>query len=284
MTALTPTPLWRPKPVEIPGNELEFVGPYGAVTVRQLPLLTLGTGWYEDLRIVGPNGRRRNLITIPGHGKGTAPISKGLSYPPEPLTTEEMLHLLATIPQDTINGVRNRSLLALLWRTGLRISEGLDLRPHHVDFQAKRVTVLRGKGTKARTVGIDEYGLFALQPWLFERATLGISAKAPLFCTTQLPGRGNRVYSAHIRVVLHRYARAADIPKRVHPHGLRHALAVGLIREGFSLAHVSAQLGHADLATTCIYLRTLGSDEAFDAIGERAWPGATPTLTERTTA
>lgn len=133
----------KPKQIHIPGTELEYIGPYGTLTVRQMPLIRLDK-WHEDLRIVGPNGRRRNLITCKGYGKGVAPISKGVSYPPEPLTTEEMLHLLATIPQDTVNGVRNRSLLALLWRTGLRISEGLDLRPHHVDFQAKRVTVLRG--------------------------------------------------------------------------------------------------------------------------------------------
>jgi integrase/recombinase XerD len=274
MTALAPVPRLKPKQIHIPGDELEFVGPYGLVTVRKMPLITVGAGWYEDLRIVAPNGRRRNAITIPGHGKGVRPANWQKTYPPEPLTTEEMLALLDVIPQDTINGVRNRSLLALLWRTGLRVSEGLDLLPHHVDFQAKRVKVMRGKGSKARTVGIDPYGLFAIQPWLFERATLGISSKAPLFCTTQLPGRGNRVYPAHIRHILHRYAEMAGIPKRVHPHGLRHALAVGLIREGFSLAHVSAQLGHANLATTCIYLRSLGSDEAFDAIGDRSWPGA----------
>jgi site-specific recombinase XerD len=274
----------KPKRIEIPGNQLEYVGPYGLVTVKQMPLITLGAEWYEDLRIVAPNGRRRNLITIPGHGAGIKPANTGKTYPPEPLTTEEMLELLAGIPQDTRTGVRNRSLLALLWRTGLRVSEGLDLKPHHVDFQAKRVTVLRGKGSKQRTVGIDPYGLFALQPWLFERASLGIPNDVPLFCTTQMPGRGNKVYPAYLRAALHKYARAAGIPKRVHPHGLRHALAVGLIREGFSLAHVSAQLGHADLATTCIYLRSLGSDEAFDAIADRAWPGATPTLIERTTA
>lgn len=74
--------VWTPKPVEIPGNHLEYVGPYGLVSVRQMPLITLGADWYEDLRIVAPNGRRRNLITIPGHGKGIKPASAGSAHAP----------------------------------------------------------------------------------------------------------------------------------------------------------------------------------------------------------
>lgn len=265
--------VWTPKPVEIPGTELEFVGPYGLVTVRQLPLITVGAGWYEDLYVVAKNGRRRNLITIPGHGKGIQPANTGLTFPPEPLTNGEALALLEVIPQRTITGVRNRSLLGLLWRTGLRVSEALDLLPHHVDQAAKRVTVLHGKGDKRRTVGIDDYGLFALQPWLIERAMLGIPANRPLFCTTQLPGRGNRIYPAHVRHVLHRYGRMAGIPKRVHPHGWRHTLACDLVQEGFSINHVQAQLGHSNVATTAGYLRGMGADEAFDKVAARPMPG-----------
>jgi hypothetical protein len=56
------------------------------------------------------------------------------------------------------SGVRNRALIVFLWRTGLRISEALDLKTHHVDFDAKTVVVLKGKGSKRRTVGIDQGG------------------------------------------------------------------------------------------------------------------------------
>lgn len=265
------TALWTPKPVEIPGNELEYVGPYGLVKVRQLPLLTFDS-WYEDLRVVGRNGRRRSRITCPGYGKGVKPANTGKRYPPEPLTNAESLSLLNVIPLHTKAGVRNRALLALLWRTGLRISEALDLRPHHVDYATKRVTVLHGKGDKRRTVGIDDYGLFALQPWLIERAMLRLPATAPLFCTIQQPGIGNRMTSAYVRQALHKYGAAAGIPKRVHPHGWRHTLACDLIREGFPIVNVQAQLGHSNVATTATYLRGMGADEAFDRVAARPMP------------
>lgn len=262
----------KPKKIEIPGKELEYVGPYGLVTARQMPLLTLDA-WYEDLRIVGPNGRRRNLITIPGHGKGVRPPNTSKTYPPEPLTNAEARAILDVIPQNTLTGVRDRSLLGLLWRTGLRVSEALDLRPHHVDADAMRVTVLHGKGDKRRTVGIDPFGLFVLQPWLMTRAMLGIGADKPLFCTIQLPGRGNRMYSAYVRTKLHHYGRLAGVPKRVHPHGWRHTLACDLVREGFSINNVQAQLGHSNVATTATYLKGMGADEAFDKVAARVAPG-----------
>jgi site-specific recombinase XerD len=257
---------------KLPGDELEFVGPYGLVTVRKMPRIVL-PDWYEDQRVIAKNGRRRNLITLPGHGAGIKPPNTGKKYPPEPLTNAEALRLLAIIPQDTKTGVRNRALLALLWRTGLRVSEALDLKPHHVDYAAKRVTVLHGKGDKRRTVGIDDYGLFALDPWLMERMMLGIPADCPLFCTTQLPGRGNRMYPAYVRTVLHRYGAMAGIPKRVHPHGFRHTMACDLVQEGFSIINVQNQLGHSNVATTAGYLRGLGADSTFDLIAARAMPG-----------
>jgi integrase/recombinase XerC len=233
----------------------------------------------DSVVLMGRNGRPRQLITLPGHGKGIRPASYGLSYPPEPLSNEEALRLFAVIPQQHERGavdragLRDRALLTLLWRTGLRISEALDLRCHHVDAGTRRVTVLHGKGDKRRTVGIDAGGLFALQPWLFERAMLGIDPAAPLFCTIQRPGRGGRIYPAYVRSKLHRYALLARIPKRVHPHLFRHSLACSLIEEGFSLTDVQAQLGHSNPATTAIYLRGLGADKAFARVAEREWPG-----------
>lgn len=111
-----------------------------------------------------------------------------------------------------------------------------------------------------------------LQPWLLERALLIRDPTAPLFCTVQNPGRGNQLNDAYVRQALHAYGKAAGIPKRVHPHGFRHALAVSLVREGFSLPHVQAQLGHSSVAVTAIYVRSMGQDEAFDLVAQRQWP------------
>lgn len=268
-------------------GDVEYVGPYRDIWVNAPTLQVIKfDAWLEDtyrpdqpVVLMGRNGRPRNKVTLPGHNKGVTPLNKGRKFPPEPLTDEEALRLLNAIrvkfpagasdPQ----GVRDRALIALLWRTGLRISEALDLRVHHVDFQARRVKVMNGKGSKTRTVGIDAYGLHELQPWLFERALLGLPAASPLFCTIQRPGRGNRVNDAYIRAKIHRLAVLAGIPKRVHPHVFRHTLAVSMVRERFTIPQVQAQLGHGNVATTATYLRGLGADEAFDLVAQRPMPG-----------
>lgn len=267
MTALA----YRPKL----GTELDYIG-----RIRRVEL----DAWYPDTYrpdapvILARNGRPLSPLMQPGYGKGRVPLNKGKTFPPEPLTPAEVLSLLEIIDPRTKAGVRNRALIALLWRTGLRISEALDLRPHHVDFGARRVTVLHGKGDKRRTVGIDDGGLIAVQPWLLERQMI-LSAvpdrmvAAPLFCTIQMPGRGGHMHDAYVRSVLHKYGRSAGILKRVHPHGLRHTIACDLIKERFGITDVQAQLGHSNVATTATYLKGLGADEAFEKVAERKWPG-----------
>lgn len=261
-------------------GELTYIGTTDALVVRRLPLITLP--WLVDEGpalpvLMGRNGRPRTSVTLPGHGKGRRPANYGKKFPPEPLTNEEALKLLAVIPQEKYGrpwpvGIRNHALITLLWRTGLRINEALDLRPHHIDFAGMRVTVLHSKGDKRRTVAIDKGGLLALQPWLLERALMVSEPLAPLFCTVQNPGKGNRLCDAYVRQALHEYGRRAGIPKRVHPHGWRHTLACDLVREGFSIVHVQSQLGHSNVATTAGYLRGLGADEAFDKVALREWP------------
>jgi site-specific recombinase XerD len=266
MTALA----YRPKL----GRELEFVGRVSDCGLRRLHVMQV-EDWYEDVpreRPMGRNGRPRNAITLPGHGKGVKPMNTGKRFPPEPLTTDEVMRILDACP-NTRTGIRNRALFAILWRTGLRVSEALDLRPHHIDLGSKRIKVLNGKGSKTRTVGIDDGGLLAVQPWLLERSLMGVAPTAPLFCTIQLPGRGGQLHDAYVRTVLHKLGHEAGIPKRVHPHGFRHTLACDLIREGFSLTDVQSQLGHGDASVTAIYLRGMGADAAFEKVAERRWPG-----------
>lgn len=265
-----------PARVRLRGGELTLIGAMSDIPMRRVAVLQLP--WLEDAPrtvLMGRNGRPRAAITLPGYGRGRKPGNAGRKFPPEPLSNEEALALLAKVPAGTVIDVRNLALLTLLWRTGLRVSEALDLRPHHVDFGARRVTVLHGKGDKRRTVGIDDGGLHALQPWLFARALLHVDLDAPLFCTVQRPGRGNRIHANYVRGVLRKYAKAAGIPKRVHPHGFRHTMACDLVREGFSLPDVQAQLGHSNVATTATYLKGLGADQAFDRVAGREWPGGT---------
>lgn len=212
-------------------------------------------------------------ITEKGYRRGCKPGNYGRKFPPEPLTADEVLRLLAACP-DSKAGIRNRALVALLWRTGLRIGcEALRLKPHHVDFSARRVTVLQGKNGKRRIVAVDSFALLHLSPWLMERSMLGVPDTAPLFCSVSKPNPGRPLWSAYVRDVFHELGRRAQVPKRVHPHGLRHSLTCDLIRAGFPLSHAQAQLGHSSIATTAIYARGLGADAAFDELANRPMPG-----------
>lgn len=250
-------------------KELAYIGPSHRCEWRRLPVL--GVRWLEDQ----PCGTRIRAPRIleKGYRAGVKPGNWQKKFPPEPLTPDEVLRLIAAVPNGKI-GVRNRALIALLWRTGLRIEcEALRLLPHHVDFAAKRITVLKGKNSKRRIVAIDAFALMHLSPWLMERHMLGIPDTAPLFCSVSLPNPGQPMWSAYVREMLHDLGRKAGLPKRIHPHGFRHTLCCDLIRERYPLAHAQAQLGHSSIATTAIYARGLGADEAFDELANRSMPG-----------
>lgn len=222
--------------------------------------------------LMGRNGRPRNRITLPGHGAGVKPPNTGLTYPADPPTPEEMLRLIAACP-NTKAGVRNRALITVLWRSGLRISEALDLLPHHVDFNARTITVMSGKGGKRRTSGTDAGALAEVSRWLMERARLPIDqARSPLFCTIQKPGVGGHLHDAYVRTALKKLAVEARIPKRLAPHQFRHAHAVELAREKTPIRLIQLQLGHASLATTATYLSSISAVDVVEVIGAREWP------------
>jgi site-specific recombinase XerD len=127
--------------------------------------------------------------------------------------------------------------------------------------------VLRGKGDKARVVGLDEGAWAVLQRWLDRRKDLGISSRRTLFCTLD----GNPLKPAYVRALLPRLARKAGIEKRVHAHGLRHTHAFELANEGLPLHVIQQQLGHSSLATTDRYIRHLCPQEVVNAMKSREW-------------
>ena len=149
------------------------------------------------------------------------PWNKGRTLPAEPLTPHEALALLSACSSKAPTGLRNRALLTLLWRGGLRVAESLALLPKDVDPEAGTVRVLRGKGSKARTVGLDPTAMAVVQRWVDRRRELGIKGRAPLLCTL----KGKPLHSSYCRALLPRLARKAEILKRAHPHGLRPMLS-----------------------------------------------------------
>lgn len=170
-------------------------------------------------------------------------------------------------------GARNRALLVLLWRAGLRTAEALALHPADLKARAGNVHVRRGKGGKPRTVGMDPEAFGVVGEWLAARAALGIGPDAPLLCTLD----GAPLDSGYCRAMLARVAKRAGVERRVHLHGLRHAHAVQSLREGALLPEVQAQLGHDSLATTGLYLAHVTPEDLAAAARRRApWNGPEP--------
>ncbi len=215
--------------------------------------------------------QNRSPITMPGYRKGQRPGNYGKTFPPEPLTRNEIERLLRQLGRGPC-GHRNRALVVLLWRSGLRISEALALFPKDVDREAGTVTVLRGKGSRRRQVAIDSYALAMLERWLSARAELGIGGRQPVFCTVDVRTRGKAMYSSYVRDMLKQRGAQAGIEKRVHPHGLRHTMAFELLMEGQPLGVIRDQLGHSQLATTLRYCDHLAPAVAIKAMHDRLLP------------
>jgi site-specific recombinase XerD len=164
-------------------------------------------------------------------------------------------------------GIRNRALIVVLYRAGLRINEALTLQPKDLDPSSGSIRVLFGKGGKARTVGMDAEGFAILQHWLDVRAKKNVPERAPVFCMLD----GTPIRTSYIRVLFPRLAKRAGIAKRVHAHGLRHTHAAQLREEGIDIGIISKQLGHCSIATTALYLDHIARYAVVAAISRRAW-------------
>lgn len=194
--------------------------------------------------------------------------TKGKTYPADHLQRREVIAILDAIGGGTALDLRNRALIALLWTTGLRISEALALMPYDVDRELQTVRVLRGKGGKARTASIAKIGLTYLEKWEARRATWCKDPEhAPLFCTRA----GRPMQSSYVRVMLPRVARAAGVQRRVHAHIFRHTFAVELAQRGVPAPYIQRLLGHSSLGTTTAYLESLSPEAALSAVRHLEW-------------
>ena len=213
-------------------------------------------------------GRRRSPATLPGYHAGRAPRNKGLRYPADPPTVEEIVAVMRQ-PSDNPHGFRLRALIVVLWRGGLRIQEALALGERDLDHRRGSLLVRNGKGGRRREIGMDAWGWQQLHPWLVARVELPIG---PLFCVIDGPTRGRPWSSANVRVEFRRLAAQAEIRRRFAPHQLRHAHAVELAHEGVPLNVIQRQLGHANLGTTSIYLQGIDTEEIIATVHARRAP------------
>jgi site-specific recombinase XerD len=192
--------------------------------------------------------------------------------PANVLQEAEIRALLAAFPRRGLTATRNRALVLLLWRAGLRIAEAvhLEVRDLALDGPEPNLTVRNGKGGKQRVVGIHQEAVQALEHWLKVRAELGLARYKTIFCTLSSNHRGEPVDPGYVRQMLKRKAAQAGLGTRVHPHAFRATLAVELAREGVPLPAIREVLGHANVSTTDSYLRRVFPQDAIDAVINRA--------------
>ncbi len=222
----------------------------------------------ESVSLLDCAGRRRSPATVASFHQGRPPRNKGLRYPPDPPTVEEIIAVMRAAGHRP-EGVKLRGLIITLWRAGLRISEALSLAETDLDRETGAVLIRRGKGGKRREVRMDRWGWEHLDPWLELRASLPVGA---LFCVLRGPTSGRPCAPAGIRTELRNAAAAAGLRRRLAPHQLRHAHAVEMSREGVPLLVIQRQLGHADLAITSRYLRGIDNTEIIRAVNQRPAP------------
>jgi len=213
-------------------------------------------------------GRRRSPATRPGYHAGRPPRNKGMRYPADPPTVDEIVAVMRHTGDDR-HGARLRAAIVVLWRGGLRIQEALALTEHDLDPRRGSLLVRNGKGGKRREVGMDAWGWEQLRPWLTARPELPVG---PVFCVIDGPTRGRPWSGAAVRSELRRLAARAGVRRRFAPHQLRHAHALELAREGVPLNIIQRQLGHANLGTTSIYLQGIDPEEIIAAVRARHAP------------
>ena len=228
-------------------------------------------GRLNDEVILDRRGHIRPAVTLPGHNAGQHPPNYGRSYPAEVLTAAEIRRLIAAAGRGP-GGLRNRALIVVLWRAGLRCAEALALELRDIDRDAGTLTVRHGKGNRRRVVGLDPPAFAVLEQWLDARGVLGVPRGSKVFCTITQPNIGLPMSGSYWREAIKRLGARAGIEKRVHSHGLRHTLAVEMLREGIPLLVIQRQLGHSSLRTTERYVNHLEPGELVAAMQARTWP------------
>jgi integrase/recombinase XerD len=211
---------------------------------------------------------KSNTIIKTAHLKHSK-TTRGRKFHINTYTREEVMALLEQC-NNGVSGLRNKVLLIVLYRCGLRISEVLGIRSS--DYNASEATIrVIGKGNKMRVVGLDSQTKLNLDLWMAKRKQIGVNGvgNPPIFCGISKMNFGKSIQSVYIRNLLKRLGKAAGIEKRMNPHALRHTFAAELLNERVGLNHIQISLGHSSIATTSKYLQSFKPQETIQTIQQR---------------
>ena len=169
---------------------------------------------------------------------------------PQSLTEEEVEALLAVPVVSDPLGHRDRAMLELLYATGVRVSELINLKLSQVNLNQGVLRII-GKGDRERLIPLGDEA----QDWV-KKFIEGPRVKILLERQTEYlfpTGRGDRMTRQAFWHIIKRYAKKAGIGKKLSPHTVRHAFATHLLNNGADLRVVQLLLGHSDVSTTQIY-------------------------------
>jgi len=195
--------------------------------------------------------------------------TKGRKFHTEIYTKDEVM-ILADQCNKGVSGLRNKVLIIVLYRCGLRVSEVLSIKPSDYNHKEGTLRVI-GKGNKMRVVGLDSQTRMNLDLWMLRRKELGINGSSPIFCGISKQNLGQPIQTVYIRNLLKKLGTKAGIEKRMNPHNFRHTFAHDLLNEGIGLQHIQISLGHSAIATTSKYLQRFNPRETIETIKERVW-------------
>jgi len=173
---------------------------------------------------------------------------------PKSMSEAQVEALLAAPAVDTDLGVRDRAMLELMYASGLRVSELVGLKLHHLGMSEGVLKVL-GKGNKERLVPFGEVAREWLDRYLSQARghLLHGAATDAVFVTSRGALAGGPMTRTMFWYLVKKYALQAGITSPLSPHTLRHAFATHLLNHGADLRAVQMLLGHADISTTTIY-------------------------------
>ena len=191
-------------------------------------------------------------------GKNFPPLTDGKTLPRGIMNKDQVMHLLRQPLMTTPLGFRDRTMLEVLYSTGLRGGELCRLSLYDLDLQARMLRVLQGKGRKDRVVPVGKVAAGYLGEYIktVRPVILGKNASSLVFVSV----RGLQLWTADLGRIVKMYREQAHLPDNITTHSLRHTCATEMLKGGASIRHVQELLGHADIMTTQIYTHVVQSD------------------------
>lgn len=189
-------------------------------------------------------------------------LPKKEKHIPTFLSIDEIKNLLSVFDETKPTEYRDKTMVLVMYSAGLRVSELINLEKRSINFEEKLIT-LKGKGNKERFVPLNYIALEYLNNYLSQNKNNKVFSKSKYLFINKKDGKP--LTRQYFFVELNKYAKRAEIDKKISPHTLRHSFATHLLENGADLRVVQELLGHSKIETTQIYTH-LSTKKILDAL------------------